>query len=58
MADPVILCDGQTFERVEIQDWLNRGMTRSPITNLELEHLRLVPNIALKSAIERYKIKK
>ena len=58
MLDPVILCDGITYERASIQEWLNRGKKTSPLTGMELEHFHLISNIALKSAIEQHLIKK
>jgi len=58
MIDPVILCDGITYERARIQEWLNLGKKTSPLTGMELEHLHLTSNIVLKSTIEQYLINK
>ena len=58
MVDPVILCDGQTYERASIQEWLNRGKKTSPLTGIELELFHLTSNIALKLALEQFLTKK
>ena len=58
MVDPVILCDGITYERARIQEWLNLGKKTIPLIGMELEHLILTSNIALKSALEQFLIKK
>jgi hypothetical protein len=50
--DPVILSDGFTYEREAIQRWLNDGHRRSPMTNIELTNLDLVPNMVIKHAIQ------
>jgi hypothetical protein len=39
--DPVILCDGFTYERSAIQHWLDLGNRRSPMTNIELANIDL-----------------
>ena len=54
MIDPVITADGHTYERSAITAWLQMKNT-SPVTNSALPHTNLVPNFALKSAIENYK---
>ena len=51
MTDPVICCDGHTYERQAIEMWL-RTNSRSPKTNQELASRELIPNHALRSSIE------
>tara|TARA_B100001121_G_scaffold307466_1_gene329051 strand:- start:2073 stop:4199 length:2127 start_codon:yes stop_codon:yes gene_type:complete len=51
IVDPVILSDGQTYEREAITQWL-RTSSKSPITGLPLDNRTLIPNIALKNIIE------
>jgi len=51
MEDPVICCDGHTYEREAIEIWL-RNNSRSPKTNEPLASSEVVPNFALKHAIE------
>merc|ERR1712154_122359 len=51
MEDPVICCDGHTYEREAIELWL-RNNSRSPKTNQPLPSRDLVPNHALRSSIE------
>lgn len=51
--------DGHTYERTEIQHWLDNGHDTSPITNLPLERngqidRSLTPNIRLRQAIEEW----
>lgn len=50
--DPVILSDGFTYERAAIQKWLDMGNRRSPMTNVELTSLTLVPNNVIKQALQ------
>ena len=52
MHDPCFTCDGHTFERVAIQTWFAAGNATSPLTNLGLPSLGLIPNHALRGAIE------
>lgn len=53
MADPVCTCDGHTFERAAIEQWLISRDT-SPLTGLKLPSRTLVPNVALRNSIEEY----
>jgi len=57
MTDPVVAADGHTYQREKIQAWfassqLAGSTFKSPKTNLELDHLMLIPNHALKSVIQ------
>jgi hypothetical protein len=52
MSDPVLTCDGYTYERDAIERWLEDNNT-SPITNNVLANKELTPNYALRSAIEK-----
>jgi serine/threonine protein kinase len=51
MTDPVICADGHSYERTNIEQWLEQS-DRSPKTNLVLAHKNLIPNYALKELIE------
>jgi len=51
MQDPVMDNEGNTYERAAITEWLSRSET-SPITDNRLVMGDLVPNRALRSAIE------
>uniref|UniRef100_A0A0D9WM63 U-box domain-containing protein n=1 Tax=Leersia perrieri TaxID=77586 RepID=A0A0D9WM63_9ORYZ len=55
MDEPVIAADGHTYEAEMIKDWFRRGRTTSPMTNEQLEHRELIPNHALRSAIEKWR---
>ncbi len=50
MLDPVILIDGQTYEREAISDWLKFRNT-SPLTGALLKSKMMIPNYALKNLI-------
>jgi len=51
ITDPVMDCNGHTFERVAIEQWYRTHDT-SPITNQLVANKNLVPNYALKQIIE------
>lgn len=53
MVDPVICCDGYTYEKSVI---LNLPNSISPLTRQPIDKNNLIPNRNLKDAIERYKI--
>lgn len=53
MHCPMVTCDGHTYEKQAIKQWLERNTT-SPRTGLVLRSNRLVPNYALKGAIEEH----
>lgn len=50
MHDPVIAADGHTYERHAMEQWLRQHAT-SPLTGAQLSHLRLVPNIIVRSIV-------
>ena len=54
MNDPVICMDGQTYERVCIEQWFATGKRTSPVTNEVLSSLTLVPVIKLRAIISRF----
>lgn len=54
MQDPVVAADGYTYESEAIKGWLESGHDASPMTNLKLPHCDLVPNRALRSAIQEW----
>merc|ERR1712139_42590 len=49
--DPVLALDGHTYESAAIQQWLSEHGT-SPMTNLVLPSMVLVPNLAIRREIE------
>ena len=51
--DPVFAADGHTYERSEIERWLQTKST-SPLTNEVLAHKMLTPNHNLRSQIRDY----
>lgn len=54
MQDPVVAADGYTYEAEALRGWLDGGHNTSPMTNLELANSNLVPNHALRSAIQEW----
>ncbi|KAK8557912.1 hypothetical protein V6N13_008740 [Hibiscus sabdariffa] len=53
MTDPHVAADGYTYEASALQDWL-AGHDTSPMTNLRLPNLDLIPNFPLRSAIQQW----
>jgi len=51
MEDPVITAAGHSYEREQIEMWLASNDT-DPLTNKKLQHKSLVPNHALRKAIQ------
>lgn len=50
LRDPVVACDGYSYERDAIKEWLQKHDT-SPMTNEKMESKNLIPNLALRAAI-------
>ena len=55
MQDPVTCSDGHSYERTVIEEWL-RLSDKSPMTNETLPSRTLIPNYALRSAIEGHQL--
>ena len=53
-VDPVICSDGHSYERVAIEDWIEKKGT-SPITNQIFTTKEVIPNITLRKAVEDWK---
>jgi len=53
MSDPVYAADGHTYEKVEMERWL-QTKTTSPLTNEVLANKGLLPNYNLRSQIKEY----
>ncbi|KAL4567074.1 hypothetical protein LXL04_022646 [Taraxacum kok-saghyz] len=54
MQDPVVAADGFTYEAEALRGWLDSGNNTSPMTNLDLANSNVVPNHALRSAIQEW----
>ena len=54
MVDPVSTADGHTFERRAIEGWFAAGHATNPNTGGELASTEVVPNHALRNAIEEH----
>lgn len=54
MDDPYIAADGFTYEHRAIKAWLEKHNV-SPVTKLRLQHLSIIPNYTLLSAIQQWK---
>ena len=55
MDDPVILCTGHTFDRLNIETWFQNGNRTDPCTGAQLPRRSLTPNFALRDAIATYR---
>jgi len=53
-SDPVVTCDGHSYERGAIEQWFSAGHRTSPKTNLPLPTTQIWPNLQLRAAIEAY----
>jgi hypothetical protein len=53
MRDPVATADGQPYERAAVESWLERNDT-SPANGAKLHSKTLVPNVALRQAVEEW----
>jgi len=53
MHDPVVLTDGHTYERRYIDQWLEKSAS-SPVSGTPLPSKTIIPNHALRNAIEEY----
>jgi len=54
MTDPVMAADGHSYERMNIERWL-QDHDSSPKTMLHLSNKNLIPNHSLRNAIEEFK---
>lgn len=54
MVDPIVANDGYSYERTAFDAWLAEGKRTSPKTGLYLLVTSVLPNFALKRAIEMY----
>lgn len=52
MTDPVMVDTGHTYDRSCIERWLQQGNRTCPVTGMRLRHLELMPNHALRNAIQ------
>lgn len=53
MFDPVLDCDGNTYERTALTEWLEQQHT-SPISRQPLSSRMVIPNIALREIIHDF----
>ncbi|XP_050381481.1 putative U-box domain-containing protein 50 [Argentina anserina] len=58
MKDPHVAADGFSYEREAIGEWFRTGHNTSPMTNLQLKHTILVPNLTLRSLIRDWHCKR
>ena len=54
MENPVVTCDGYSYERIAITHWLTIRRT-NPVTNQPLVNINLIPNHSLRGAITDFK---
>lgn len=53
MRDPVITCDGHSFDRASLEEWLKENVT-NPLTGASLALKTITPNYALKRLIDNF----
>ena len=51
--EPVLTCDGQSYEKKAIEQWLLKFNT-SPVTNLALDTKYLIPNLSVKNLVQSF----
>lgn len=54
-SDPVTAADGHSFERAYIEAWFRAGHRTSPLTGCILPHTNLLPNHALRNAVDNWR---
>jgi hypothetical protein len=54
-SDPVTAADGHSFERTYIEAWFRAGHRTSPLTGCLLPHTNLLPNHALRNAVDDWR---
>ena len=54
MVDPVITCDGYSYEKIHITQWI-RQRPANPLTNKPLLNTNLIPNHSLRGVITDFK---
>ncbi len=54
-CDPVLTADGHSFERAHIEAWFRAGHRTSPLTGCVLPHATLLPNHALRNAVDSWR---
>uniref|UniRef100_A0A9L0IQF7 WD repeat, SAM and U-box domain-containing protein 1 n=1 Tax=Equus asinus TaxID=9793 RepID=A0A9L0IQF7_EQUAS len=54
MKEPVIASDGYSYEKEAMENWISKKKRTSPMTNLVLPSVVLIPNRTLKMAINRW----
>ncbi|UJR16374.1 hypothetical protein I4U23_003277 [Adineta vaga] len=53
MTDPVCVCDGYTYERKAIEEWITKKQT-SPMMNISIKNTQIYSNKNLKMLIDKY----
>uniref|UniRef100_M4DFC4 RING-type E3 ubiquitin transferase n=1 Tax=Brassica campestris TaxID=3711 RepID=M4DFC4_BRACM len=56
MSDPCVAADGYTYDRRAIEEWMEDHCT-SPVTNLPLQNINLLPNHSVCAAIGEWRHK-
>ena len=54
MKEPVVAADGNTYERVCIEQWFATGARTSPVTNAALTSTHLLPNHTVRRMIAAF----
>ena len=57
MTDPVVAADGSTYERQDIQDWMDlKTVQKSPWTDEVFETKDLTPNLLVLQLIQQFNL--
>ncbi|XP_057826105.2 U-box domain-containing protein 33 [Cryptomeria japonica] len=54
MENPYVAADGFTYEKEAIEGWFRSGHDTSPMTNVKVDNMKLIPNHSLRSAIRQW----
>lgn len=52
MKDPITLCTGISYDRDNIEKWIEAGNSTCPVTNQHLRNFDLIPNHAIRKMIQ------
>lgn len=54
LTDPVVACDGYTYDKRAILDWFDKGNRTSPLTGAVLKSTATLPNHLIRSAVREW----
>ncbi|KAF6256446.1 ankyrin repeat-containing domain protein [Scenedesmus sp. NREL 46B-D3] len=54
LIDPVVACDGFTYDRRAVQEWFESGQRTSPLTKQQLRSTATLPNHVVRCAVNEW----